>query len=434
MSGKRLLDAVAILKASRAVASQHLSIRLKQLDVYSKTSTLAKAVKKQTGSAAQASLASAQRFTSSGNRPSALQTYSSNSSSTAEQKPSVESVQDVNDTKKRNEGLEQDHHYRPEDNSVVDDVPKEELDVQQEKSERYPSPDGTIPTGEAAIGEVKTDRDVYNHRSAGEPAKKPLEQNEPPCANLEPESSRRSSIPDPDTEIAERSGLSSKDAKILQRKSESQIPSKAAEPPGEGAYKVNWSTGDDGPEIGVDQERDTFYRAPNSASPVLSALPRVKLPKNTGDVQGGDSHIKEKVNADVFYSSGDRGQGSATMEQNGSQEPGEPSEEMVNQIFHSPRVARILGSKGQFGSLKPKNASSPRRKSTIAGQGNDKDVSSASSGSAEVVSNAGSGGFKPAPRAGREKDEINKLAADIENDARATPNVSMSPFPVSVPC
>lgn len=229
MSGKRLLDAAALFNASRAVASQHLSIRLRQLDVYSKTSTLAKALKKQTDS-------SALRSSPSADGASSQQTYSSKSGSTAAERiPSLESVQGRNDANKGTEGLEQDHHYRPQDDSVLDDVPNEEEEA--------------------------------------------------------------------------------------------------------------------------------------------------------------------------------------------------PSGEMVNQIFHSPRVARILGSKGQLRSLKPNNAGSPRRKSTVAGQRKDRNNLHARIGAESVAPSISGGESKPAPWAKREKDNIIKIAADIKKDARAPSKVSKTPMP-----
>jgi aarF domain-containing kinase len=418
MSGKRLLDAAALFNASRAIASQHLSIRLRQLNVYNKTSTFAKALKRRTDPAAQATSSSALRSSPSPNGASSRQTYSSKSGATAvERIPSPGSVQDRNGKSDSTEGLEQDHHYRPQDNSVVDDVPDEELQVQQEKANRHPLPDGTIPTGEAALGRAETDRDVFNHWSASEPAKKPSERHEAPPKTLEPKSSGSSTIPDPDAMSSERSALSSGNAKVLQRQSEFQIPSKAAEPPGEEAYEVRGSLGEKGHKSGADQGGDTFYQAPDSASPVVSSLPRVKLPKNAGDVQGGDPHIKENVNADVFYTSADSG------DPGPPKEPEEPSEEMVNQIFHSPRVARILGSKQQFGSLKPKNAGSSRRKSTIAGGRKNRDDINTRTEPESVAQSFSGGQSKPAPGPSRERDDITKLAADIEKDVRVSSTV-----------
>lgn len=48
MTGRRLLDVAAILKVSQSVAAKHVALRRHQLDLYSKTSSLAEAVKSQT--------------------------------------------------------------------------------------------------------------------------------------------------------------------------------------------------------------------------------------------------------------------------------------------------------------------------------------------------------------------------------------------------
>jgi aarF domain-containing kinase len=48
MAGKRLLDVAALFNASRGVAQQHVALRRRQLEVWNKTSSVAKAVKNQT--------------------------------------------------------------------------------------------------------------------------------------------------------------------------------------------------------------------------------------------------------------------------------------------------------------------------------------------------------------------------------------------------
>ena len=48
MTGRRLLDVAAILKVSQGVVAKHVALRQHQLDLYSKTSSLAEAVKSQT--------------------------------------------------------------------------------------------------------------------------------------------------------------------------------------------------------------------------------------------------------------------------------------------------------------------------------------------------------------------------------------------------
>jgi aarF domain-containing kinase len=424
MTGKRLLDALAMFTASRAVASQHFGIRFQQLGVYSKTSTFVKAAKRQTDSAAQATLSSTVRLDSSVNAASAKKASTSTFDQKAGQTRGSESVQNANALNRGAEGLQQDHHYRFEDSTVADALPNEALDVQQENAHRYPLPDGTIPTAQAAIGRVKTDREVCNQVPAAEPAKKPLEQSGSPSTSLRPESSCRSSIPDPDAENSEQSGPSAKDARLLQRQAESQIPSTAAEPPGQEAYVVRGSLGEDGPKLGVDQERDTIYRTTGSASPVPVALPRVKLPKNVGDIQGGDSHIKGNVNADVFYSSSDRAGRAQTLQERGVEEP---SEEMVNEIFHSPRVARILGSKGKFGTSKPKNPSVVPAERIRSEQGEREETAQVSGRLSNVATPSDRGEFEPAPSAKREKGGIANLAADIPKDSGTTQEVSSGP-------
>lgn len=65
MSSRRLLDALELLKASNSVAAKHVGIRRKQLDVYTRTSSLTKGAKSRADGlvlAAQAAVALAKRF------------------------------------------------------------------------------------------------------------------------------------------------------------------------------------------------------------------------------------------------------------------------------------------------------------------------------------------------------------------------------------
>jgi len=48
MAGRRLLDVAKLYQATKTVAKQHVALRSAQYDVYSNTSTLAKAAKEQT--------------------------------------------------------------------------------------------------------------------------------------------------------------------------------------------------------------------------------------------------------------------------------------------------------------------------------------------------------------------------------------------------
>lgn len=129
----------------------------------------------------------------------------------------------------------------------------------------------------------------------------------PPSPPKSPESTANSPPPD--------------QARKLQRQAESQIPAKAAYATG----KENDNT------LNVSQQQDVFYEPPTQSGPDLSSLPRVKLPKAVGEAQtGGDG-----LNADVFTSPvSDK---PAQVE--------EMSDEMIQGLFHSPRVSRMISGK-----------------------------------------------------------------------------------------
>jgi aarF domain-containing kinase len=268
---------------------------------------------------------------------------------------------------KGTEGIEQDHHYdRSQENSVADSVPNQDLEVQQDKAKRYPLADGTIPSEHNGLGQA----------------------------------------------VIDAHDLSSEDAMKLQRQSEAQIPSEPAETPTADAF----STSGERSEFGIEQEQDVFYQPPDSAAPVLSALPRFKIPKTEEDVQGGDPHIPQKINADVFYSSR-KLPGDDLAEQTDTAQEG-PSEELMSSLFHSPRVARLLGtkSKNMPGGMRPKGSrmyatSRPKFVQRRA------DSSEARSGGSETgmgsESDAGS---------------LKRLAADLSMDAQVEAIVS-TPHP-----
>ncbi|KAH8689636.1 putative molecular chaperone [Talaromyces proteolyticus] len=123
--------------------------------------------------------------------------------------------------------------------------------------------------------------------------------------------------------IAEKSkGLTADQAKKLQRQAEYQVPGEQASDEGN-ARPDN---------LIISQAQDTFYKPAAASKPVLSSLPRVKLPKTTSTTQESDQHIGDKhINSDVFHSQKNK--------------PEDPSEEILHGVFHSPRVANLLLSK-----------------------------------------------------------------------------------------
>lgn len=406
MSGKRLLDAIALFNGSRSVASRHLALRKHQLDRYTRTSSVAKEVQNQTDRVAltiKAASALAGRF----NEPIG-QNYSTSpsdnaptSSGTTKQGqspiPSRESVEESHAAGSKREGLEQDHFYAASvDNTTVDQVPTEELDLKQEKAGRYSLPDGTIPSGEELSARTDGLGESYNTRSSAEPAKNPLKEN-----GLHPLSSTK---PNLDDGPSSKTRLSSEEAMKQQRQAEFQIPTKSAQTP---------SSVED--TLTVSQESDVFYKPSPSSPPVLSALPRAKIPKHTGDIQEGDSHIQnDDVNSDVFYSSASSSDRQSASD-SGAQNQNEPSEEMVKDLFHSPRVARLL------------NKDKPFSKYDLAAK-HGKTTSSDNSG---LKSNQGKGNISsltaasersniaPFPIEGNDED-MGKLGADIAGDVAAS--------------
>ncbi|KAL8734894.1 MAG: hypothetical protein Q9166_001246 [cf. Caloplaca sp. 2 TL-2023] len=415
MSGKRILDAAALYKATKSVAWKHAALRTHQLESYQKTSSLAKAVKIQTDRVTltvKAASALARRFQESGG------SYRTQSTSTAPktqnpQVPSPNNVQSPESAPTKKEGLQQDHFYeRSEQNSTLQPAPEHDIGVKQETAKRHPLPDGSIPSVESNLTSSAPDKESYSSLQQTEPVKDPLtEEKHPSQGKLEPTSSGQTSIPDP-TNANTRPPP--EEARKLQRQAEQQIPSQAAVP--------------SPAELGVDQEQDVFYTPSPEAGRVLSALPRVKLPKNTVDEQSSISRVPdESINQDVFYSSAPNGQKPAVPAQQAIPQQNEPSEEMYSELFHSPKVAKVL--KG-----KPKPADSSKsldlqgaQNTPIEGEhstsrGDPESFNTrptAKTGSVKMEDNQSLD--KSAPSQSSAEDDIHTLAADIAGDTSQAP-------------
>jgi len=218
MAGRRLIDAAKLFNASRSIANKHISLRSQQFDVWNRTSALAKAVKSQTERVtltAEAAIALSKRF--GDDLPSYAQraadqyagtrqdntyrreTYSGapKTHNSIPRKETVEGERPYEDTK---EGLEQDHHYdRSGRNTQVDPVPKDEMHVRQEESERRPLPDGTIPT--VGVDDFKG-RDTTSNKLEPEMSKQPLatehrDNGAKEVEDMKPVASSASTIPTP---------------------------------------------------------------------------------------------------------------------------------------------------------------------------------------------------------------------------------------------
>ena len=365
------MDAAAILKASRGVASQVVTLRKRQLDAYSKTSSLAQAVKSQTDRVtltAKAASALSKRFSETSPQYD-TQTPAPNASDTFPPIPSEEKDAGTSRAAPSKQGIEQDHFYqRSKANSVTEAAPQETLRIRQEKANEAPLPDGTIP----------------------------------PAGNLR-EALHRSNVandPSPDR------------AKWLQRQSETQIPAETAEPP-----PPSPSTTDAGEaqELSVSQEQDVFYTPPQKSGLVLSALPRTKLPKNTEDWQGSDENVPDDgINQDVFYSSKSKPQSQARSAVQASPERDSISDDSYSQLFHSPKVASLLrGGPKKFSSPKDLGPASVTRNSNEQTNAEEQD---------QVSSTIR---ISPADAAPTNAIDVHDLAADVaKNDSVSTANAT----------
>lgn len=426
MSGKRLLDAAALFKATRSVASKHAALRTRQFEAYQKTSSLAKAARDQTDRVTltvKAASALAGRVQQSSDNYS-TQPSSQDPDRQAPKVPSHDSVQGPGSTPVTKEDLQQDHFYeRSQQNSTRQSVPEHDIGVKQETAKRYPLPDGSIPPAESNLTPSAPEEDTYSTLQQTEPRKTPLnEEYHQTESTIEPTSSGETSIPDPSDDSTL---LPPDEARKLQRDAEKQIPSQAAEPPP--------------PELGVGQEQDVFYTPSPEAGRVLSALPRVKLPKNTVDEQKSVGRVSDDgINQDVFYSSASNGQEQAVPEHQAIPRQNEPSEEMYSELFHSPKVAKILK-----GRPKPADSSkgldlqgaqgTPIEGHNVQPRGDPESFNFRPTTEGEKETETQRSSDPPSSSHDSSKDDIQRLAADIAGDASQAPakaDVSIAAVPI----
>ncbi|KAE8320835.1 ABC1 family-domain-containing protein [Aspergillus sergii] len=129
------------------------------------------------------------------------------------------------------------------------------------------------------------------------------------------------------TESRRAANVSADDARRSQRQAESQIPSTTA------TYSGNERSGD----LNVSPQQGVFYQPSQKAGPELSGLPRTELPKAASVTQSG---LVNEINADVFHSSvGTEKVASPAQEQ-------EIPDEVMNQLFRSPKVAKSISRGG----------------------------------------------------------------------------------------
>jgi aarF domain-containing kinase len=328
MAGRRFVDAAKLFSASKSVASKHIALRSSQLDAFNKTSTVAKAVKNQTDRftlTAAAAIELSKRFSEeapSYARKAAQQATSTSPSARHEDIPRKDTVRRDAPVDVKEEGLQQDHHYdRSEHSTAVRPPPEGELEVEQKEAPRRPLPDGTIPTGNVTLEQEERGQDTFSERPIPEAPKEPLveEQKEPRREDegIRPVESDESTIPLPGKPRGDASAAAE------------SIPSHAndLQPPNKSSRIQNLEAGHD---------RDVFYARSVETKQAPPTQPRTQLPKHTGTEQASNEHVDDKqLNQDVFYARDASKQATAKEE--------DIPEGINTDIFHSTRVAQMLG-------------------------------------------------------------------------------------------
>ncbi|QSZ35783.1 hypothetical protein DSL72_006905 [Monilinia vaccinii-corymbosi] len=377
MAGKRILDLAALFNASRAVAQKHIALKTRQIDVYNRTSTLARAVRNQTDRVTETARAASilvSRLNDGVPEWTKEATGNTSSSQSNDGGPirSRKSTKEQEHVGEHKEGLEQDHFYqRSGSNTTANERPKGNLDVRQERANSYPLPDGTIPPKDAETDSVKLNADRI-----------------------------------PAISQVEHEPLSADDARRIQRNFEHQIPSVTAD--GIGKSENPLKEGHD---------EDSFYDRGKHTSPTLSSLPRAKIPKHTSDAQENGKILKEDgINSDTFSETVQTTERIPSIQAVPEQE--QMPEGIDTALFHSPRVARLLGGKTQ-GSSKASLGlkgvkDTPVEHSKLA-RDKDQDTFNVRS-SDQAVPTVPDIPLKPIPDPRQKNEDIEKLAADISKD------------------
>ena len=332
MAGRRLIDAWKLFNATKGVAQQHIKLRSHQLDVFSKTSSLAKAAKNQTDRITltlEAARVLSQRLNEEVPKYAQQATQSTPPSHSTDI-PRRETVTGEPPRKDTTSGLEQDHHYdRSGKNTKAEPLAEEELGVKQEEAERAPLPDGTIPSSGVTLEREGRGQDTFSDRPVPEPPKEPLADEHQADPNtgegIRPVESRASTIPLPGKPTgAPVDHIMSADQMRAQHEDSEQIPSHANEPyrpaPAPQARKLQEG-----------HDRDVFYTRSVESKPTSSSSPQTQIPTHAETEQKSDPHVKdEQLNQDVFYSVPEP-------------EQDKMPEGINTDVFRTKRVAKMLG-------------------------------------------------------------------------------------------
>ena len=333
MAGRRFVDAAKLFQASKSIASKHVALRSQQFEAYQKTSTLAKAVKLQTDRVtltAAAAIALYQRSNEAA--PSYTKAAPERATPASTQHadiPRRETVERQAPEHGVREGLKQDHHYdRSGQTTAAQPPPEQELDIEQAKALRRPLPDGTLPPRGVSLGQEEG-QETFSERPVAEAPKNPLANEQTTRVRqgdegIKPVESIESTIPLPrqprgsSTDATESIPAHANDLQPLTKSSKIQ-------------------------SLLEGHDRDVFYTRSVESQSESSAQPRSQIPKQSADKQGSHSHVEEgRLNQDVFYATPKPGQ-QQTPTQAAPPLDEDVPEGVNTDVFHSKRVARMLG-------------------------------------------------------------------------------------------
>lgn len=410
MTGRQILDAIYILKASRSVLAKHVGLRRRQLDIYGKTSSLVKAVNAQTSRfpfIARAVSNLADRVKSSGGSDPSSPTGPQFTAQDNPQSTSSEHIdgKDISfsETKTDREQIHFDTH--PGADPAAEHLPGEESGTRIDHAKRFPVSGSSVSSAKDEKPLPSRGRDTFSDRSLTESQKNPLvDAAEKTDETLQPSSTNRTSIPTPWTH---GSSMNSESARKLQRLAEKQVPSISAEPHPPTETQTT-SSNDKSEDLDMDRQQDVFFTRPVHTGSVLSSLPRFKLPKITTNTQDEIEHLSETdINQDVFYSAKPAGS-SVPDNQQALPDQEEPSEAIYSELFHSPRAARLLKREDQ----KEESRNLRVEKIELPHKVDEEYVSSVPSSSAKTADLLEE----------KKAEDTRQLAADIVNDTTSTPS------------
>lgn len=307
MSGRRFLDAAALLRASTAVASKHIALRRHQMNVYERTSSIARVFKSEIESVTSVVKSAPGNPTENGVRQTGVE-------------------ENVAPFEKKS-GLGKDHRYKKLETYANDQpLPISELDVEREIGKSHLPQDGASPQIESTEnGSGIDNRNSSDFSRSGLGRGTSISNDEGIEKVLQPVSSVRDDIPVPGIQSA---SLSPNGRRDLQKHDEKDISSTFA----------------DARTVSSQVLQDVFYTHTRKTSQVSSPLPPVKLPMVTEYKEELNGQVSSEVsNQEALYSA-DMKQTNRIPIPEGQAVPEEQkvSDEIFPEIIHSPRVAKML--------------------------------------------------------------------------------------------